>query len=313
MIPARQCRQVCRWWFDPPGSMAHLGLGCLITIVGTVMIADTNMIIRDRQQVMGRLGLSQPDVTRPGAMRAVSGHARRLHRDGPAQSPDTVLIRRTIRDQHVSCPVLWNPGPLKSLLGLHLITDPCPLSHPGLRLITDPCPLSTTPGSMMEIWHTIDLMTSTFPEQLERRTITVIQFSVQSASVDDSADWPGKGCRPSKGCQLGKGWRLGNGCQLGKECRLGKSCRPGRAGRPRWDCRLGKDCRSSRECRSSKGCRSSSSYQHSRLACPGTTVPGSGSSIWGWKFFDFPVLAQTDKPGQFVGLHVHDDTHAETL
>ena len=69
------------------------GLGGLITIVNTVMIVVTKIIIRDRPDIMGRLGLSQLDVTHPGTIR-VSGHAR-LHRDVPAPSLDIVLTRRT--------------------------------------------------------------------------------------------------------------------------------------------------------------------------------------------------------------------------
>ena len=143
MILARLCHLVCRWWFDPPGPMAHPGLGGLITIVGTMMIVVTKIIIRDRPDVMGHPDvMGQPDVTRPGAMRIVSRHACRLHREGPAPSPGTALIRQTIHDQHVSRPGQWNPSPLISLLGLRLTTDPCPLSHPGLRLTTGPCLLS---------------------------------------------------------------------------------------------------------------------------------------------------------------------------
>ena len=46
MIPARQFRQVCRWWLDPPDPTAHPGLGGLITIVNIVVIVtDTRIII----------------------------------------------------------------------------------------------------------------------------------------------------------------------------------------------------------------------------------------------------------------------------
>ena len=74
-------------------SDSFLGLGGLITIIDTLMIVVIKIIIRDRPDIMGRLGLSQLDVTPPGTIR-VSGHAR-LCRDIPAPSLDVVLTWRT--------------------------------------------------------------------------------------------------------------------------------------------------------------------------------------------------------------------------
>ena len=155
MTLARQCLLVCRWWLDPPGPMAHPRLGGLITIVGTVMIANTMIITGDRQDTMAHLGLTQLDVTCPGGTRAVSGHTCHPHRVIPAEGRGTVLIQRPIWGQPVSCGGWWNPSSLSSHLGLRLISDPYPLSHPGLRLITDLCPLSIISDSMMEIRQTI--------------------------------------------------------------------------------------------------------------------------------------------------------------
>ena len=105
------CRLVCRWWFDPPGPTAHLGLGSLIAIVDTVMIVVTKIIIGDRPDVMGRPGPSLLDVTRPGAMRVVNGHAHRLHREGPAPNPGhlIIIILRGLRLTTGPCPYHWSP------------------------------------------------------------------------------------------------------------------------------------------------------------------------------------------------------------
>ena len=149
-------------------------------------------------------------------------------------------------------------------------------------------------------------LTTTIPDQLERKTITVIQSPPRPASEDDSAgstgpaevadsargdgsarpvdsavvanlagEWRlGKGGRPGSSGRPSQDCRLGKGCRPSRGWRLGKGGRPGSSGRPSQDCRLGKGCRPSRTERSS-------SCDSSRVADSSSTSTGSGAILWG--------------------------------
>ena len=191
--PARLCHLVCRWWYDPLGPTAHPGLGGLITIVGRVMIEVTTIINGDHPDVMSRPGPSLLDVTRPGAMRVGSGPDHHLHWEGPAPGPGMVLIQRTIRDQHVSRLRSSHHHSLRATVDHRSLPSHSsraavnhrsrPTQHHSRRHDGD---LADHLRSSHVSSKEIDL-TSTVPDQPERRTITVIQSPPHPATVDDSA------------------------------------------------------------------------------------------------------------------------------
>ena len=201
----------------------------VVKCVGIVMIADTRIIIRDHQDAMGRLGLSQPHVTRPGGTRSVNGHGRRLHRAVPAQIQAQCWFHGPSGIS--TCLVEGDGIPALSIViqGYGWSQIPALSVIQGYGWSQIPA-LSVIKGYSCYGWWQIPALSTSF----------------------QTAWWRFNG--PSGISTCVKGCRLGKGCRLSKSCRLGKGGRPGR------DCQLGKDCRLSR------GCCSRSSSQHSRLA-----------------------------------------------